>query len=282
MAIRSILVPSSEKLDLSANLEAARSIAQPLKAHIDVLRIAPSSSSLKELSFGPGFDASAAQAHLRSASRLAKREFEAWCDENRIGHRAVDHLLGSTFARWIEIEAEVETAVAREGRLHDLIVISKHAGSLSEFSRCFDAAVFSAGRPTFVAPKGTLEQPLRHVLIAWNGSLEAMHSVALSLDLIHQAERVSVLSLGTRESSESSAEDLASALRWHGVSADAVDANVEPQEQKPEALMGRAHDMEASLVIMGAFTHSRIRETLLGGFTEYLLSHAEMPVIFTH
>ena len=35
-------------------------------------------------------------------------------------------------------------------------------------------------------------------------------------------------------------------------------------------------------IVMGAYGHSRFREQVLGGATEYMLGHANLPVLFSH
>jgi nucleotide-binding universal stress UspA family protein len=36
------------------------------------------------------------------------------------------------------------------------------------------------------------------------------------------------------------------------------------------------------MLVMGAYTHSRVRQMLLGGVTRHVLRHAEMPVLMMH
>jgi nucleotide-binding universal stress UspA family protein len=43
-----------------------------------------------------------------------------------------------------------------------------------------------------------------------------------------------------------------------------------------------AADLHADLLVVGAFGHRRIRETLFGGVTQSLLKHAGMPVFMMH
>ena len=38
----------------------------------------------------------------------------------------------------------------------------------------------------------------------------------------------------------------------------------------------------ATLLVMGAYTHSRVRQQLLGGVTRHVLAHAETPVLMAH
>ena len=49
-----------------------------------------------------------------------------------------------------------------------------------------------------------------------------------------------------------------------------------------ELLLGRARELGADLLIMGAYAHSPLREMLLGGVTRTVLAHAGLPVLLRH
>ncbi|MDG2205493.1 MAG: universal stress protein, partial [Alphaproteobacteria bacterium] len=38
----------------------------------------------------------------------------------------------------------------------------------------------------------------------------------------------------------------------------------------------------ADLLVMGAYTHSRMRQMVLGGSTRYILEHSPIPVLMSH
>lgn len=40
--------------------------------------------------------------------------------------------------------------------------------------------------------------------------------------------------------------------------------------------------MHANLLVVGAYSHSRLRERVLGGATRHMLVHAEIPVLMQH
>ncbi|HZX71811.1 MAG TPA: universal stress protein [Rhodanobacter sp.] len=40
--------------------------------------------------------------------------------------------------------------------------------------------------------------------------------------------------------------------------------------------------MRADLLVMGAYSHSRLRERVLGGATRDVLTHAQIPVLMHH
>ncbi|MFO1157117.1 MAG: universal stress protein, partial [Rhodospirillales bacterium] len=67
-------------------------------------------------------------------------------------------------------------------------------------------------------------------------------------------------------------------LAWHGITADARAISQHPSVG--EALNEAARD--ADLLVMGGYSHSRLRELILGGVTRYMLEKATMPLLLAH
>jgi nucleotide-binding universal stress UspA family protein len=58
---------------------------------------------------------------------------------------------------------------------------------------------------------------------------------------------------------------------------------VKPHGRPPvEALLAAAHAVNADMLVMGGYGHSRTREIIFGGFTRRILSHADLPVLMAH
>ena len=49
-----------------------------------------------------------------------------------------------------------------------------------------------------------------------------------------------------------------------------------------DILLSRAADLGADLIVAGAYHHSQLRESLLGGVSRELLEHMTMPVLMSH
>ena len=76
-------------------------------------------------------------------------------------------------------------------------------------------------------------------------------------------------------------DELIRYLEWHGVHAGAV---VEDQRGGSIAaqILDRAKQTHVGLLVMGAYTHSRLREAMFGGITRDVLASAEIPVLLAH
>ena len=80
---------------------------------------------------------------------------------------------------------------------------------------------------------------------------------------------------------EASAEDLIAYLAWHGI--DARLRKLRGQStQAGEALIGECREAGADMLVMGAYTHSRLRQLILGGVTRHVLHHAPMTCLMCH
>jgi nucleotide-binding universal stress UspA family protein len=69
-------------------------------------------------------------------------------------------------------------------------------------------------------------------------------------------------------------------LAWHGVEAE---LHREVSEiDVGNALLSRAADLGAGLIVMGAYGHSRLSERVLGGASRTLLASMTVPVLMSH
>jgi nucleotide-binding universal stress UspA family protein len=74
---------------------------------------------------------------------------------------------------------------------------------------------------------------------------------------------------------------LASYLRAHAVNA-AWHRNDEEPERPGERLLSTVLELEADLLVMGCYGHSRARELVLGGMSRTVLQSMTLPVLMAH
>jgi len=143
--------------------------------------------------------------------------------------------------------------------------------------------VLHCGRPVLMVPaKGQFRDIGKRPVIAWNGSVEAARAVTAALPLLRDAAKVTVLMFapqGGAQSAEPGA-DIATYLARHGVE---VEVKVcPPASDAGHAILSEAAKLQADLLVMGAYGHSRFREMVLGGATRTVLSELPLPVLMTH
>ena len=151
-----------------------------------------------------------------------------------------------------------------------------------------DALLFEGACPCLVVPHdGKLKPPGKRILVTWNASRESSRAVRGALPLLQSADQVVVLasepnaSDNNLASSHPHAEALDHFLRSHGV--ESIGGGLgDPDASPTEAIIGQAAEMDADLIVMGAYGHARLREIILGGVTRDLLKRAPTCLLLSH
>ena len=141
----------------------------------------------------------------------------------------------------------------------------------------------ASGRPALVVPNtgshGALDG---EVLIAWKASREAAHAVCAALPLLRRSRRIHVCTAADTPGGAAGPAELEAWLRLHGVEAAFQHHAAVPADMPGEGLLSLAADVEATLLVMGCYGHSRTREWVLGGATRTILQSMTLPVLMAH
>lgn len=173
-------------------------------------------------------------------------------------------------------------SVATHARYYDLSVIGWEPNNPT--SRMIaEGVIFDSGRPTLLLPDSASAATIEHVAVAWDGSSVAARAVADASPFLTHASRIHVLTVVDEKPLKGAdiGEKLASSLRKRGLNADAADIRA---EDCPIAitLQERAIELGADLLVMGAYGHSRLRDFVLGGATEGVLTDLRLPTLMSH
>lgn len=286
MYLHCLLVPTAPGLDATRRLDAALRLCRRLNAHIGVAFMAPGPAEVLAgiASLGPidGLAISAIARGVREAAAEGEAALRAWCAREGVPLTSRPDRLDSTFASWTEHTGEVEPLLTLAGRVNDLVIVDRPDPEEPFTGRALDTALFSVGRPTLMIGQSVPADLLSHVVIAWNGSLEATRLIGQSITLLHEAGRVTVVHAETGRRTEMRAADLSAYLRWHGIVAESMALPVPEGMSVGAAILGAAEAQGASMLALGAYTHSRVRELLLGGVTRHVIENARMPVLMGH
>jgi nucleotide-binding universal stress UspA family protein len=188
---------------------------------------------------------------------------------------------------WLVAQGEPVEAICHAARWCDLVVAKRPVlnpdapvgwGTVSR-------TVFGAGVPVVVVPEiAKIGDIGARVLIAWNHSREATRAIRGALPLLSKAQQVVVLDgaeqpmlVGARHLPQL---DLRGFFARHGVNAEFRDFSV--RSDYGAAILDAAHGMQADLIIMGAWGHSRIAELVLGGATRHLFQFSDLPLFVAH
>ena len=185
-------------------------------------------------------------------------------------------------ASWLEAEGSyVEVAVQRAAAFD--LVVAASATVMELLMAIAEQSLLQTRRPVLLAPTRLQGDLADSVMIGWDESPECWHAVSAAIPFIQLARSVRVISVdrnaGNRTASQ--AEVLAY-LRCHGIVATAK--VVAPELRSVgDTLLAAAAEHDAGLLVMGAYSHSRLREMLLGGATRHILKNASArPVLLAH
>lgn len=157
------------------------------------------------------------------------------------------------------------------------LVVAAQAGS-DGASPDVDALLYDAGRPVLVTPHDApCLASFRRVIVAWNGSREASRATFDALPFILEAESTEILLIDPPESPNAveAGADIAVALERHGANV-TVHTEASGGLATDDVIRNRLAATGADLLVLGAYSHSWLRELLFGGVTRTVLQ--SMPV----
>jgi nucleotide-binding universal stress UspA family protein len=188
---------------------------------------------------------------------------------------------------WYPIDRVDPAELIALARSADLIVVGQvNPGARPAPTWRPEEIVTSCGRPVLMVPYiGNYPRIGRRVLIAWDGSREAVRAINDAVPLISAADAVTVMTVRARAkdlNQDSRPTDLILRhLTRHGITARAVEA-LQVGASVSDVLLSRSVDLAADLIVAGAYNHSQLRETLLGGVSRELFQHMTLPVLMSH
>ncbi len=212
----------------------------------------------------------------RAKARKVAESFEAAA--------AVSNLSVQTLTPEASLAGAAET-FANLARSYDLAVLKQSESDEDVTSQTLiEAALFNSGRPVLIVPYIQKDGfSIKRVLVCWDGSRAAARAVADSLPLIARANNVQVLTVvtGKFEENDVSGADIAEHLARYKLRTElarlpAADIDV------ASAILSHAADVNADLIVMGGFAHSRLREFVLGGATRSILQSMTVPTLMSH
>ncbi|SDM44243.1 universal stress protein [Polaromonas sp. JS666] len=273
--LKQLLVHADASPQFAQRLEFAGRLAARHGAGITALYASPSASEALPVAAGiPGL---AVQRDNTQDTELARA-------------RSVFEQLKSAGLRasWAEVhEFPLAPAFAQQALYADLLVLGQHGpgeGWSTLMPADFPETVIAlSGRPALVLPYTSARPGLPgKVVIAWKPTRGSARAVAAALPLLRKAGSVHVLSWGADAAAAAGeGSNILSYLQAHGVQAQWQHEAVEP-DKLGELLLSRAFDLQADLLVMGCYGHTRAHEWVLGGASRTVLKSMTLPVLMAH
>lgn len=211
-----------------------------------------------------------------NARRVAEATFEEMLSYTGLSHEF----------RYVEpLDISPLDMLVRQSRTADLIVVGAETGWNDNPNSQADALsqlIEGAGRPVLYVPdQPEAPKPFGSAIVAWDGSREAARAVFDALPILRYCDSVDLVSVNVdpadEEARRTSLARLSDTLDRHGVRA--TFRVVLGRGSDTKALMKLAQS--ADLAVMGAYSHSRLRESIFGGVTLGFLKTPPCSVLFS-
>ncbi len=188
-------------------------------------------------------------------------------------------------SEWRVARGEPTAAAALLSRYADLMIAGQPDPEEDDVEGMIDAdeLVLSSGRPVMFVPHAFRADTIcERVLIAWDASREAARAVADAMPILERSRHVTVLCVNPpQELGDEPGADIALHLARHDISAEA--SHIYARDIDPgDAILSRAADLSADMIVMGAYGRPRLRELVLGGVTRRMIRHMTVPVLMAH
>lgn len=187
---------------------------------------------------------------------------------------------------WMEQSGTVEAKLYQQAGLADLVIVgacdeetgepgySSLPGELAIETRC----------PVLVVPhNGTGFATGSPAVVAWKGTSESARALRAAVPLLAKASAVHLV---CSEESPRADYDLSPEAAQNFLTRHSIASTIEQLERTEDSvaadLNAYAARLNAGLIVMGAFGHSRLRQRVFGGVTRDMLSAVERPLFMCH
>ncbi|MDR6288165.1 nucleotide-binding universal stress UspA family protein [Inquilinus ginsengisoli] len=282
MPIRKILVPVTGKLNDDSLLDAALAMAREQSAAIELLYLRPSvvgNFPGWEFDYGAWSEEYQAsiEASVQEAATAAHRYFDGWRHRNHLGGES-----DAPAVAWREQTGIDADLIGAAGRVCDLIVTRGPENTATAWAReVFEGALLASGRPVLMVPDTPFLSRTDTVLIAWNDSVQSARAVAGALPLLSDRKWIKVVTFLDEIGQEVKLDPIKAYFQRHGIM---VETEAKPLDGRlvGQAILDEVDRMQAGLLVMGAYTHSKVREMVFGGTTRDILEQSRIGVVLAH
>jgi len=285
MAIRKLLLPLTGTAAGEAALSTALMIARLWDAHVTALHVRVDSRDVAPLA-GEGLSGAMIEEMMAATERESNERahavramFDRFVAHHDVSIAELHSPRRGPTASFASVTGREEDLVAQQARLADLTVVPHpEAGEDVSSSDALHAVLFDSGRPVLLSPQTAPATIGTRICLGWNGTAESSSAVAGALPWLERAEAVRILSAEGYQRRGPAAPELAAYLALHGVHADIM--MFKPINGVVAAgLLAAAREFGCDMLAMGAYSHSRLRQLILGGVTRHVLENATLPVM---
>ena len=276
--IKDIIVNLEHRAPQDPACDYAISIAQAFNTHLTGVAFAYEPDL-------PGYVTAELPSNIVAQLRL-KSEKAARAVIDRFEDAAKRSLLSVEHRLHLATEAGAAVVFSTSARRFDLsVLLQTEPGSVNN-DDMIEASLFESGRPVCVVPYIQRDGiKLDRLVCCWDGSRPAARAINDALPFLTRAGAVDLLIVLNEKTKNDEREirgvEMGKHLARHGIKVE-VKTMVAPDIDVTNTILSYVADSSATMIVMGAYGHSRLREFLLGGVTRGILSSMTVPVLMSH
>jgi nucleotide-binding universal stress UspA family protein len=275
MAIKNLLVAYSGSESSDAALDAALFMREKYDAHLTGLlaqNFAPVNPNVK--SWIP----EDVRKSIKAAQAHATKDIAARFKKRAASSSAPDKI------HWISKSGDSNETVARYARLFDLTIIGRYDAIHGEDDELHpDIVAMISGRPVLLVPREyDISNFNEHAVLAWDGKRSASRALADAMQILRTKSLVTILTVEDDQSEWVLPDmDVETALQRHGVKTARVTLE-RGGKSVSNRILKFIQKAQPGLLVMGAYEHSKFRQSIVGGVTSRVLKKAKVPVLISH
>tara|TARA_R110001592_G_scaffold184874_8_gene428706 strand:- start:701 stop:1531 length:831 start_codon:yes stop_codon:yes gene_type:complete len=272
--IKKILVPTDGSDSAAFGVTSAVELAQSFKAHIQGIYVVD--VKLLEGPFLQDLSAS-----LGTAPYVNYQGNISMLLEER-GKNALDYLKKACEAAGVPCDVKqtsgvVSRTITEHSGLSDLIVMGR-GGEHSEWlegliGSTAEAVIRRSTLPVLITGQESLGK--ERILVAYDGSSHAKNALKTAVFFAEVWKTGLQIMVVGGDSLDTAAEEASAYLKAHEIEDVILRLDGDPSE----LIVETARSLNADLIVMGAYGHSKVRELVVGSTTSYVINHATCPVL---
>ena len=249
--MRSILVQAGPDRHNSARIDTAMAIARASSGHVTLLIDTPLDPFVTTNPYGGTY--------------VAREALEAAIAADDALGRALEGQLANSDVPFdvCKMEGPPLDAMLAAAKLADLIVVSRDCGFTGDLAIEADCPVLALGDLPLAVPVTT-------ACIAWDGGQQCARALRSAAPLLTTCREVRILTVKDGASGDFPATDPLRYLAGHRIKAELTE--LAKSMSVEETIAAEVARLGASLLVMGAYSHTRLRDFVFGGVTRYFLN----------
>lgn len=186
---------------------------------------------------------------------------------------------------WNGYQSTQLAQIIASARAHDLTVIAQksHTDKESDFgSQFYEAMLLKLGRPILILPfQRFIPKKFERIVLAWDSSREVTRASWDAMPLLQLARQIRVIVVPETAKDDAIEVDIQMYLSRHGIQTE-MEKYIDGGKNPAEILLSRSAELDAELLVMGAYGHHRLTEFMFGGTTRDILKGMNLPVLMSH